>query len=88
MPKDERDLLEVLRFELDFLEQGGYGRSPRTPWKPQYIFEDSLTCMNYESKESPGRCSDCVLMHLVPPHNLPVQLANLNCKPTCVQAYS
>ena len=32
MPKDERDLLEVLRFELDFLEQGGYGRSPRTPW--------------------------------------------------------
>ena len=31
MQKDERDLLEVLKFELEFLEQGGYGRSPRTP---------------------------------------------------------
>ena len=30
------------------------------------MFEDSLTCMNYNSKESPSRCSDCVLMHLVP----------------------
>ena len=67
MQKDERDLLEVLKFELEFLEQGGYGRSPRTPWRPQYIFEDSLTCMNYDSKENPGPCSDCVLMHLVPP---------------------
>ena len=67
MQKDERDLLEVLKFELEFLEQGGYGRSPKTPWRPQYIFEDSLTCMNYDSKESPGPCNDCVLMHLVPP---------------------
>ncbi len=67
MQKDERDLLEVLKFELEFLEKGGYGRSPRTPWRPQYIFEDSLTCMNYDSKENPGPCSDCVLMQLVPP---------------------
>lgn len=67
MQKDERDLLEVLKFELKFLEDGGYGRSPRTPWRPQYIFEDSLTCMNYDSKANPGPCSDCVLMQLVPP---------------------
>ena len=67
MQKDERDLLEVLKFELQFLEDGGYGRSPRTPWRPQYILEDSLTCMNYDSKENPGPCSDCVLMQLVPP---------------------
>lgn len=67
MQKDERDLLDVLRFELQFLKDGGYGRSPRTPWRPQYIFEDSLTCMNYDSKENPDPCTDCVLMHLVPP---------------------
>ncbi len=67
MQKDERDLLEVLEFELKFLEDGGYGHLPRTPWRPQYIFEDSLTCMNYDSKENPGPCSDCVLMQLVPP---------------------
>ena len=66
MQKDERDLLEVLKFELQFLENGGYGRSARTPWRPQYIFEDSRTCMNYDSKEHPGPCSDCVLIDLVP----------------------
>jgi hypothetical protein len=65
--KDERDLLDVLKFELEFLEKGGYGRSPREPWKPQYIFEDSPTCMNYDSKEHPDPCSECVLMQLVPP---------------------
>lgn len=67
MQKDERDLLDVLRFELQFLKDGGYGRSPRTPWRPQYIFEDSLTCMNFDSKEDPAPCSECVLMQLVPP---------------------
>jgi len=56
-----------LRFELQFLKDGGYGRSPRTPWRPQYIFEDSLTCMNYDSKENPAPCRECVLMQLVPP---------------------
>jgi hypothetical protein len=44
MQKDERDLLDVLKFELSFLEKGGYGRSPREAWRPVYIFEDSPTC--------------------------------------------
>jgi hypothetical protein len=64
--KDERDLLEVLERELQFLEQGGYSDSPKTRWRPRYIFEDSPTCMNHDSKENPRPCSDCVLMHLVP----------------------
>jgi hypothetical protein len=67
MHRDERDLLDVLKFELQFLKDGGYGRSPKTPWRPQYIFEDSLTCMNYDSRENPAPCSECVLMYLVPP---------------------
>ena len=66
MQRDERDLLDVLKFELNFLEKGGYGRSPREPWRPQFIFEDSPTCMNYDSKENPAPCEECVLMHLVP----------------------
>lgn len=65
MKKDERDLLEVLKFELQFLEDGGYGRSPSARWRPQLIFEDSPTCMNFNSQEQ-GPCSDCVLMQLVP----------------------
>ena len=67
MQKDERDLLEVLKFELRFLEDGGYGRSPRAAWRPQLIFEDSRTCMNFNSVEDPGPCTDCVLIQLVPP---------------------
>lgn len=66
MAKDDRDVLEVLKFELNFLEKGGYGRSPREPWRPQLIFEDSPTCMNYDTKENPGPCSDCLLMQFVP----------------------
>ena len=31
-------VLEILRFELKFLEDGGYGRSPRTAWRPTNIF--------------------------------------------------
>jgi len=66
MQKDERDLLEVLKSELEFLTKGEYGRSPKSPWRPQYIFEDSLTCMNRDSRGNPRPCSDCVLMQLVP----------------------
>ncbi len=66
MSKDERDVLEVLRFELEFLEKGGYGRSPRTPWRPQFIFQDSPTCMNYDSMANPAPCSECLLLQFVP----------------------
>ena len=67
MYKDERDLLDVLNSELAFLEKGGYGRSPRKPWSQPLIFEDSPTCMNYDSKDCAEPCSACVLFQLVPP---------------------
>jgi hypothetical protein len=66
MQKDERDVLDVLKFELEFLTKGGYGRAPREPWRPAFIFEDSPTCMNYDCKNDPAPCRDCVLMQLVP----------------------
>ena len=84
MHKDERDLLEVLKFELDFLEKGGYGHSPRDPWRPQFIFEDSPTCMNYDSKDQPGPCSECVLMQLVP---LAFRTAKIPCRHIAFNAY-
>ena len=46
MAQDEREVLELLKFELKFLEDGGYGRSPRTPWRPPFILEDSPNLMN------------------------------------------
>jgi hypothetical protein len=69
MRKDEQDLLEVLRLELDFLQKGGYQDSRRNSWGPHFIFEDSPTCINYDCKETPHPCSDCVLMQLVPPEH-------------------
>jgi hypothetical protein len=67
MPRDDRNLLEVLKFELSFLEDGGYGRSPREPWRAKLALEDSPTCMNYDAKRDRQPCSECVLMQLVPP---------------------
>jgi len=64
---DERDVLEVLKFELAFLEQGGYGRSVRTPWKPTSIFQDSLSCLNFGEPERVHPCSECLLIDFVPP---------------------
>jgi len=77
MKKDERDLLDVLKFELNFLEKGGYGRSPREPWRSRYIFEDSPTCMNYDSKDHRDPCAECVLMQLVP---LEFRAAEIPCR--------
>ena len=67
MSKDERDILELLRTELDFLEKGGYGRSVRTPWKPTSPFRESLTCVNYALPEKAHPCSECHLIDFVPP---------------------
>ena len=66
MAKDERDLLDLLKFELKFLEDGGYGRSPHTPWRRPLVFEDSLTCLNFGDPARTHPCSECVLMESVP----------------------
>ncbi len=66
MSRDERDILEVLRFELEFLEQGGYGRSVRTPWQATSMFQDSITCLNFNDPGRPHPCSECRLTDFVP----------------------
>lgn len=66
MPNDSRNLLEVLKAELNFVTKGGYGRSPRAPWRAQLFFEDSPTCMNYDQKENPAPCTECLLVDFVP----------------------
>jgi len=66
MPKDERNLLEVLELELCFLHEGGYGRLLRAPWRAPLIFEDSLTCLNYDARGNRAPCSECLLMEFVP----------------------
>jgi hypothetical protein len=66
MPHTDHEILESLKFELRFLEDGGYGRSPRTPWRPQFIFEDSPTCLNFDDPARPHPCNECMLMQFIP----------------------
>ncbi len=65
MAKDDRDSLELLKEELAFVEQGGYGRSVRTPWLPKSAFQDSLTCINYADPNRTHPCNECHLIDFV-----------------------
>jgi hypothetical protein len=76
MVKDERDILELFKEELDFIEKGGYGRSVRTPWQPKSIFQDSLTCINFGYSYRAHPCNECHLLDFVP---LEEQTTNIPC---------
>jgi len=65
MPKDDRPILQLLKDELALIEQGGYGRSVRTPWLPKSAFQDSLTCINYSDPARTHPCSECRLIDFV-----------------------
>jgi len=67
MTKDDRDLLQLFRDELAFINQGGYGRSVRTPWLPKSTFQDSLTCINYGYPYRAHPCNECHLLDFVAP---------------------
>lgn len=66
MATDEKDILTVLREELAFLEQGGYRETGRAAWRPQFIFQDSPTCLNFDPTKPLRPCSECPLMQFVP----------------------
>jgi hypothetical protein len=69
MTSDERDILELLKDELDFIEKGGYGRSVRTPWQSKSPFQDSLTCINYGYPYRAHPCNECHLLEFVSPQH-------------------
>jgi hypothetical protein len=63
--QDDRDLLELLKAELAFLERGGYHKGPY-PWRPNFVFEDSPTCINLHAEDHSRPCSECSLIQFVP----------------------
>jgi len=69
MGKDDRDILEILGDELNFIEKGGYGRSVRTPRQPKSVFRDSLTCINYADPDHVRPCNECHLFDFVGPEH-------------------
>ena len=69
MAKDDRELVELLQEELDFIEKGGYGRSVRTPWLQKSIFQDSVSCLNYGYPYRAHPCNECHFSDFVPPEH-------------------
>jgi len=82
MAQDDRDILDVLRFELSFLQDGGYGRSPRMPWRAPAIFEDSPICPNFCDPAHTHPCESCLLEQFVPQgqrsESIPCRFIQLN----------
>ena len=67
MAPDDRDLLAVLKTELEFLQSGRYRHVARAPWRVPLYFQDSPSCPRLArlgTGEQP--CSGCVLFPLVP----------------------
>ena len=89
MANEERDLLELLKAELAFIQQGGYGRSVRTPWLPKSTFQDSLSCLNYGYPYRAHPCSECELMEFVSPQDrsqtIPCHFIPLNSSGTTIE---
>ena len=67
MLKDERDVVQVLKGELEYLTSGAYAEAES--WRPRLIFEDSPTCLNFGHRDNPSPCSGCVLIDFVPPEH-------------------
>gem|GEM_PF-1094897 len=66
MSPGNKDLLSILKSELEFLESGGYRTPQRAAWRPQFIFQDSPTCLNFRNFGKRLPCSKCALMQFVP----------------------
>ena len=90
MPHKNRDILEILRLELKFLEENGYAHTPLAPWRAPYIFEDSPSCLNFGDATRPHPCIDCLLTQLVPPEfrkkDVPCRFIPLNDKGQTIES--
>lgn len=63
--KTPSDLLQILRYELNFLEQGGYNKE-QGGCPPKVPFQGSHTCLNFEKPIHPHTCRECPLFNFVP----------------------
>jgi len=66
MAQSKKDVLTTLQAELSFVERGGYRTPEWAAWRPQFIFEDSPTCLNFRNFGERHPCSQCALIDFVP----------------------
>ena len=64
MAECDRDVLDVLKSELQFLEGGGYQWCLQKPWRPPLAFIESRTCPRHGNDNA--TCNGCALRPFVP----------------------
>ena len=67
MNRDRTKVLQLLKKELEFLDNGGYKHIPNSQWRPAYIFEESPSCPNFQERARPHLCEECWLSEFIPP---------------------
>ncbi len=70
MSADKREILDVLKSELSFMEEGGYAQSTDTPWRPMSIFQHSPSCIRHNDSANSRPCTECLLTDFVPVRSL------------------
>ena len=64
MSNSTREVVMLLKKELEFLHRGGYGGTKS--WKPLSVFLDSPSCPNRLDVERSTPCPQCWLFNFVP----------------------
>jgi hypothetical protein len=65
MIEDSRDALQILRFELNYLEQGGFDRD-RKQFGIESPFRGTFACINFGDPSQAHTCTQCLLHQFVP----------------------
>lgn len=66
MLQDRKELVKILKEELEFIEKGGYRKPGHAAWRPQFVFQDSPTCLNFGNVGERRPCEECALIEFVP----------------------
>ena len=65
MVVDKHEIIETLRYELNFLEQGGYDHNVTGDGLPS-PFRTGFSCLNYGDPLRRHACHECTLYGFVP----------------------
>jgi hypothetical protein len=65
MTQQLRDVLQILRFELNYLEQGGFERD-RVSLGTESPFRGTFVCINFDDPLRAHACHECPLYQFVP----------------------
>ena len=63
---EDRKLLSLLKEQLAFFDNGGYGSPFRSYWRPTLLIRDSPLCLNADPQAKARSCSECKMILMVP----------------------